>query len=229
MVHKRGGEGFVAAPFVKVTHPWWNNGKRSYWRFRYWSIGGGALVEQFPQHTYRDYAPNAAECLCLCLILATTAVLFGQWRIVAVCLEAFALTLRRKHPPRLLSTSIPPPRTKRKHQFQCQWRLLGHCYCQKHAHPILQRIWSVARVRRAGSLPLHWSSLRLVHREFRRRTYAGGEDEQRPEGVDIVLPGLLVPLLESVFLYRSPYINYTMFELNISPKMIPILRQKRVG
>jgi GT2 family glycosyltransferase len=93
MIHKHGGEGFVAAPFVKVTHPWWNNGKRSYWRFHYWSIGDGALVKQFPEHTYHDFAPNAAECLCLTSVLAATAALFGQWRVVAVCLQVFALTL----------------------------------------------------------------------------------------------------------------------------------------
>ncbi|ETW75002.1 hypothetical protein HETIRDRAFT_431166 [Heterobasidion irregulare TC 32-1] len=32
-----GGEGFRAAPRVIATHPWWNNGQRSYWRFYGWS------------------------------------------------------------------------------------------------------------------------------------------------------------------------------------------------
>ncbi|CAG8496001.1 15727_t:CDS:2 [Acaulospora morrowiae] len=56
-----GGEGFYGAPNVKVIHPWWNNGKRSYWRFYGWAKGDGALVKLYPELTYRDAAPNSAE------------------------------------------------------------------------------------------------------------------------------------------------------------------------
>ncbi|KAH9853399.1 NAD-dependent epimerase/dehydratase [Lenzites betulinus] len=62
---QHGGEGFWAAPAVKVTHPWWNMGRRSYWRFYMWSKGDGGLVKLYPEHSYRDVSPNAAECLFL--------------------------------------------------------------------------------------------------------------------------------------------------------------------
>lgn len=58
---QRGGKGFVAAPNVQVTHPWWNDGKRSYWRFYMWSVGDGALIKRYPGLSYRDFAPNSAE------------------------------------------------------------------------------------------------------------------------------------------------------------------------
>lgn len=77
------GEGFHAAPDVIVTHPWWNDGKRSYWRFYMWSIGDGALVKKYPEHTYKDYAPNSAELIlfCICLLIVSTgyAVIFDAW------------------------------------------------------------------------------------------------------------------------------------------------------
>ncbi|KAI0829281.1 NAD-dependent epimerase/dehydratase [Trametes gibbosa] len=62
---QHGGEGFRAAPAVKVTHPWWNEGRRSYWRFYMWSKGDGGLVKLYPEHSYRDGSPNAAECFLL--------------------------------------------------------------------------------------------------------------------------------------------------------------------
>ncbi|KAF5348570.1 hypothetical protein D9756_009659 [Leucocoprinus leucothites] len=65
--------GFLPAPTAIVTHPWWNNGKRSYWRFHKWSLGDGHLINVYPELSYRDYAPNSAECFLLCL----TAVLSG--------------------------------------------------------------------------------------------------------------------------------------------------------
>lgn len=61
-VKSRGGDGFVAAPHVTVTHPYWNNGSRSYWRFYGWSKGDGALVKRYPALVYRD-VPNSAELL----------------------------------------------------------------------------------------------------------------------------------------------------------------------
>ncbi|KIK72372.1 glycosyltransferase family 2 protein, partial [Paxillus rubicundulus Ve08.2h10] len=38
-----GREGFHPAPEVVVTHPWWNGGRRTYWRFYMWSKGDGGL------------------------------------------------------------------------------------------------------------------------------------------------------------------------------------------
>ncbi|KAL1659987.1 glycosyltransferase family 2 protein [Schizophyllum commune] len=73
----KGGEAFYAAPDAIVTHPWWHDGKRSYWRFYMWSVGDGALMRMYPQHSYRDYAPNAAESIltCMGLLLAGAALL----------------------------------------------------------------------------------------------------------------------------------------------------------
>ncbi|KAF5342119.1 hypothetical protein D9611_001291 [Ephemerocybe angulata] len=56
---KSGGGKLEPAPKVIVTHPWWSEGKRSYWRFYMWSIGDGALVIRFPEATY--WAPNTLE------------------------------------------------------------------------------------------------------------------------------------------------------------------------
>jgi nucleoside-diphosphate-sugar epimerase/glycosyltransferase involved in cell wall biosynthesis len=72
----RGGHGFVAAPKVTVTHPYWNGGRRSYWRFYMWSKGDGALIKLYPDLVYMDYAPNAAELLLLaCLSVAILSTL----------------------------------------------------------------------------------------------------------------------------------------------------------
>ncbi|TBU27690.1 NAD-dependent epimerase/dehydratase [Dichomitus squalens] len=74
-----GGEGFFAAPAVKVTHPWWYGGKRTYWRFYMWSKGDGRLVKLYPEHSYRDFSPNAAECMLgsvLFLVLGVFVALF---------------------------------------------------------------------------------------------------------------------------------------------------------
>lgn len=64
-----GGEGFRAAPSVLATHRWWNGGKRSYWRFYWWSKGDGQLIKLYPDLTYMDHAPNSAELLLLSLVL----------------------------------------------------------------------------------------------------------------------------------------------------------------
>ncbi|KAF8622022.1 hypothetical protein AX15_007312 [Amanita polypyramis BW_CC] len=61
----KGGKGFIGAPNVVVTHPWWNKGARSYKRFYMWSYGDGALVKRFPEISYRDYCLNSAELLLL--------------------------------------------------------------------------------------------------------------------------------------------------------------------
>jgi glycosyltransferase involved in cell wall biosynthesis len=78
---EHGGEGFHAAPDVVVTHPWWYGGKRSYKRFYMWSIGDGALVKMYPEHTYIDHAPNSAEQLLLCAFGFFVAVLCNSCRL----------------------------------------------------------------------------------------------------------------------------------------------------
>jgi nucleoside-diphosphate-sugar epimerase/glycosyltransferase involved in cell wall biosynthesis len=87
----RGKEGFVAAPQVAVTHPYWNNGRRSYWRFYNWSKGDGALVKQYPELVYLD-VPNSAELmffsllsLCLAVVaLSSSTKLFALYTVVSI-------------------------------------------------------------------------------------------------------------------------------------------------
>ena len=71
----RGGEGFHAAPGVLATHPWWNGGKRSYWRFYMWSKGDGHLIKMYPELTYSDDAPNSAELLLISAIITAVGLL----------------------------------------------------------------------------------------------------------------------------------------------------------
>jgi nucleoside-diphosphate-sugar epimerase/glycosyltransferase involved in cell wall biosynthesis len=68
----RAKEGFRAAPDVRVTHPYWNGGKRSYWRFYMWAKGDGALTKMYPELSYVDGAPNSAE-----LLLVSVAMLLA--------------------------------------------------------------------------------------------------------------------------------------------------------
>ncbi|KAL4077526.1 glycosyltransferase family 2 protein [Scleroderma citrinum] len=69
-----GGEGFHAAPKVLATHPWWNGGRRSYWRFYRWAIADGELVKLYPELCYLDDAPNSAELLLISAILAVVGL-----------------------------------------------------------------------------------------------------------------------------------------------------------
>ncbi|KAG8859103.1 hypothetical protein FRB96_004673 [Tulasnella sp. 330] len=89
---RQGGGGFHAAPDVIVTHPWWNNGKRSYWRFYMWAKGDGALVKLYPEYTYRDFAPNSAECLLTCGILLLLTTCYGlltfEWTYTRLAVTA---------------------------------------------------------------------------------------------------------------------------------------------
>ncbi|KAI1785327.1 NAD-dependent epimerase/dehydratase [Ganoderma leucocontextum] len=80
---KNGGEAFFAAPVVKVTHPWWYGGARTYWRFYMWSKGDGGLLRLYPEHCYRDLSPNAAECMLVC----------GLVLVLGICAAAFDLSL----------------------------------------------------------------------------------------------------------------------------------------
>jgi nucleoside-diphosphate-sugar epimerase len=72
-----GGRGFLPAPAVIATHPWWMGGARSYWRFYGWGHGDGALVRAFPEQTYRDVAPNSAECFMLCALALSAGAGFA--------------------------------------------------------------------------------------------------------------------------------------------------------
>ncbi|OJA10950.1 hypothetical protein AZE42_04647 [Rhizopogon vesiculosus] len=68
-----GGEGFYPAPDVVATHPWWNEGRRSYWRFYMWSKGDGGLIKLYPNLTYVDHTPNSAELF----LISAALVIFG--------------------------------------------------------------------------------------------------------------------------------------------------------
>lgn len=68
MVAKSGRGSFRAAGAVVVTHPWWNNGRPSFWRFYGWAKGDGALVKLYPQFRYRDFAPSSGETFLFCLL-----------------------------------------------------------------------------------------------------------------------------------------------------------------
>ncbi|KAJ3512022.1 hypothetical protein NLJ89_g3764 [Agrocybe chaxingu] len=88
-----GGHGFFAAPNVRVTHPWWNGGTRSYWRFHYWSFGDGALISRFPQLTYYDFAPNSAELIFICSLLGSAGILFLRSDWVQIALKSVTIVV----------------------------------------------------------------------------------------------------------------------------------------
>lgn len=70
-----GREGFHPAPKVVVTHPWWNGGRRTYWRFYMWSKGDGGLIKLYPDLTYIDHAPNSGELLLISCALGLVGIL----------------------------------------------------------------------------------------------------------------------------------------------------------
>ncbi|RPD62101.1 NAD-dependent epimerase/dehydratase [Lentinus tigrinus ALCF2SS1-7] len=74
-----GREPFYGAPNVKVTHPWWNGSRRSYWRFYMWSKGDGGLIKLYPEQSYRDLIPNAAESLLVCCLILVTGAIFAAF------------------------------------------------------------------------------------------------------------------------------------------------------
>ena len=84
----KGFKGFVAAPNVIITHPWWNNGSRSYRRFYMWAYGDGRLVKRFPNLCYWDYCLNSAELFFLCGLFSITLPLMLPLR------ESLILVLR---------------------------------------------------------------------------------------------------------------------------------------
>jgi nucleoside-diphosphate-sugar epimerase/glycosyltransferase involved in cell wall biosynthesis len=71
-----GSDGFCAAPAVVVTHPWWNCGRPSFWRFYGWGKGDGALIKLYPQFCYRDFTPSSGETLLLCIVVFLFGLLF---------------------------------------------------------------------------------------------------------------------------------------------------------
>ncbi|THH08847.1 hypothetical protein EW146_g8857 [Bondarzewia mesenterica] len=73
-----GSEGFRAAPHVIATHPWWNNGRRSYWRFYGWSKGDARLIGLYPTLTYLDHAPSSAELFLMSGIVLGAGVTFAS-------------------------------------------------------------------------------------------------------------------------------------------------------
>ncbi|PFH53625.1 glycosyltransferase family 2 protein [Amanita thiersii Skay4041] len=73
---EHGRKSFIGAPAVIVTHPWWDNGMRSYRRCYMWSYGDGALIKRFPKNTYRDYSLNGAELLGMTAMVSIIAAIF---------------------------------------------------------------------------------------------------------------------------------------------------------
>lgn len=65
----------VGVPEAAVTHPWWTNGRRSYWHFHMWGKGDGRLQKLYPENTYRSCF-NVVETLLLVMI-----VLLVLWAI----------------------------------------------------------------------------------------------------------------------------------------------------
>lgn len=57
----------LCAPKVDVTHPWWDGGRFSSWRFFAWTQGDGLLMDMYPQHRYRC-PPNAVEATAIVLL-----------------------------------------------------------------------------------------------------------------------------------------------------------------
>jgi len=92
-VVSRSSEGsFHAAEAVVVTHPWWNNGRPSFWRFYGWAKGDGALVKLYPQFRYWDFAPSSGETLLFCLLGFIFGLLLpldsthrGEWVSLSLC------------------------------------------------------------------------------------------------------------------------------------------------
>ena len=90
----RGLQGFKPAPKVIVTHPWWNEGQRTYRRIFMWAKGDCALASKFPQHCYIDTLPNSAELGLYCFLVGTiglaisssTITFLGYWGVLSVLL-----------------------------------------------------------------------------------------------------------------------------------------------
>lgn len=94
---ERGGTGFWPAPEASVVHPWWNEGRRSYWRFYMWSKGDGALIKMYPQLAWQDSTPNSAELLFFSALLSVLGCVLRLlnlgWKASQVGLVIFGSTL----------------------------------------------------------------------------------------------------------------------------------------
>ncbi|KAG8726423.1 hypothetical protein FRC12_023411 [Ceratobasidium sp. 428] len=75
----RGGVGLVAAPKVIAVHPWWDGGRRVYWRFFRWGCGDGVLIKMHPKLAWRDWSPNSAETLLISPVLILSGVGLGYF------------------------------------------------------------------------------------------------------------------------------------------------------
>ncbi|KAJ7107297.1 NAD-dependent epimerase/dehydratase [Mycena crocata] len=85
-----GNQGFCSAPKVRVTHPWWSGGRRSYKRFFMWSQGDGGLIKRYPEITYRDF-PNSAELTLMCIAASgidfLSGIRAGNWALSVLGLK----------------------------------------------------------------------------------------------------------------------------------------------
>ncbi|KAI0267292.1 glycosyltransferase family 2 protein [Gloeopeniophorella convolvens] len=86
-------EGFRAAPKAEVTHPYWNNGRRSYWRFYMWAKGDGALIKMYPELTYIDGAPNSAELFLVSAVTLFAGVVRMNWGLIALGARAMVAVM----------------------------------------------------------------------------------------------------------------------------------------
>ena len=59
---ERTGKWLDAVPGAEISHPWWQEGRRSYRRFARWAYGDSRLPRLFPDHKYRNF-PNMVETL----------------------------------------------------------------------------------------------------------------------------------------------------------------------
>ena len=87
-----GLQGFKPALKVVATHPWWNEGRRSYGRFFMWGKGDSYLMAMFPQYCYFDPFPSSAELALYCffagsigLVVSSSTITFlGYWGVLSV-------------------------------------------------------------------------------------------------------------------------------------------------
>lgn len=118
---ERGGTAFWAAPNVSIVHPWWNGGRRSYWRFYMWSKGDGALIKMYPDLSWQDSTPNSAELLLLsgiivllgALIQNSFAICLGVSLVISTFVanlfqDAYRHLIRDKDRTKSINTTIGP-------------------------------------------------------------------------------------------------------------------------
>ncbi len=67
IIHQTGKK-LKTFPEARVLHPWWNDGKRSYKRFKRWAYGDSILPKFHPKYKYYNF-PNVIESLLIYTIL----------------------------------------------------------------------------------------------------------------------------------------------------------------